>query len=1197
MPIIPEDTEVIGPLSDTMRHIVDRPDHPLHDTSKAIWAAGWGQTITGSALRWLNQNRDYSPDFNYRVFEDPAIKTWTKKFPGDFEEVFSRKQADDVIARIEKNREERRILAEGGGTGLMISLATGVGDPLPWLIPVGWVGKVGKAGQVVAKAALAEKVGGLIADDAVRLGVQLTDQELAVLARGVPKTDVVAQETTALLNIGMRRAERERVRAVAQELAAEKGISSVRRVREAQEIAGKTGEEALAAMDPLERANFMRSLETAPVSEALGLARTLEAGVRMDELHEALGKKYLARQDFADLTKKLENLGERRLAAEIAGAERLAATQVMFDSSTAKIATHKTALESARRAASEGLPSSLQVAGRLTGVGALTGVVAGGASEAIMQALQEGRERELYENSILAGGILGALLGGFGGALAGLSQRRLNQTHLALVEELTSGDLFARMPEVQKLTAAEMRAAANGTSGGGQPVGGVAEAVIDKVKANSPSMGKLMERESSWLRRGLRHMTLSPGGENSFSASIHAQQHAHSMLSLPYVQALPDVQPSAHSRITGHSQVAAYLATNIYRMRGPMDGPDFSRAVANVIRSGEKHANPAVNTGAEMLSRYFGEWDAKNIAEGLYKSTDLGADKGYFPRVYRYDKLEETPSDFIDRITPYVGRERAKEITDEMVLYGKSMAYDPLDFVTETGHLKQRDLQNVPSHVIADYLEDDLLYITERYARRVGSQYEAVKLQKTGTITERLNHTEWRRLIEEDYKALLDAAKSDRQRARIQNEFQKTIRNFEYINKSVLGFLNRDPFESGARAWAHAITLTGSFMFLGNAGFRSIGDAVAPAFVNGAEAYFQVSAARMARNLRSLSEKVDKNELAEAAWLYQWLGAEHSRTGLFFDFLVDGANAPRGHGGFLRRAHNTWMTFNLMRPVTAFAAEHSTHVAMHRLLKSSVKLADGVGISKQELTNLHLSGIDEATAARIGREVKAGGAVLQDGVYLPEISKWQDQELAETFRAALIQNTKRAVLTPTRGELPIVMGNPLGQILFQFVSYPLNASQAFVISGLQRRDAAVWLGAMTMIGIGMFGVALEKVIKGEEISLSELAAAGVERSGLPGLLSNFNHMFSRVTGGAVDFNNLVGARTAADKFGPIRDVGGVVPGFAALTEAYKEARRGFRLLNGEEVGDKEIETFVKRFPPLAPLYMAPAREVLEGILK
>jgi hypothetical protein len=835
----------------------------------------------------------------------------------------------------------------------------------------------------------------------------------------------------------------------------------------------------------------------------------------------------------------------------------------------------------------------------------------------VLAALQEGRDEDLVVNAAIAGAALGGLLGGFGAALHGISQSRLNRLHLSMVEDLTAGEVFARMPESEKFTVEELRAITRaadvprGTFREVAEAGSLVEPVIERVRGNSRSTAELLEHEQSWLRRALSKWGLSPGARQTFATSDVTAEYAQSLLPTPFLRRGGRV--AAASRIQGHSEVAMGVAYELKRIRGRMDARDFSRGVANVIRTGETEGvAKEILEGAGVIKGYFATWEEALRKEGILQGkVELGKDAGYFTRAYKHDEIRARRSDFVRLIAPHVGGiDSANRITDELIAHGSmALNLDGLNFTGAVGQLRARGLLNVPSKVIEDFLFDDLDFILERYARMVGSQYEVAKLQKTGTITDRLNQTEWLGdvktrtggVINEDYDRLIAAAKNDKQRNRLIAEKKKAIDELEYVRQSLLGFLTRDPFESGARAVSNAATTASSIAYLGNAGFMSLNDAMAPVFVNGAKSYFRVAASRMARSLRKLvdSGEIEAKELARQSFLYQWIGAEHSRSGMWFDFLGDHADVPRARGGLLRRTHNTFMIANLLRPVTALASEHSTYVAMDALLRASRQLADGVGISKTQRNNLLLSGLDEATAAEIGREVKAGGAVeVEAGALMPVLSRWSDQELAETFRAALIQNTRRAVLNPLKGEVPIIFNNPLGRILFQFLSWPLQATQSYMISGLQRRDAAAMLGMLMMTGVGMFQVATNAVSRGEEVPpLGDLVAEGMDRAGVIGVFSNANHLASRLSGGVFDINRLFLARTAAERFGPIEEAGDVIPAFGLVERMSRFARTSYKLVNGENVSDQQIEAWARRIPLLNGVHMAPIREIVEETVK
>lgn len=1420
---------VIEARSLAARRIIDVPAHPLHTTFRELASAAANEVnVTLNALKFLDRERNFEVQVGYSPYEDQDIKPWVDLYPEDFETVVSKKHSLSVVKRLEERKERQRILAESGGTGLMLQLAAGIADPATMLIPVGWIGKAAGAAKttLAARAALSAKYGVVASDDAVRIGVKLTDAELRLVQTGVKET-MRDKGLGAALAVGRARsAERAAIEAdtaavaaieerSARRLGTLEGEAQAATVAEAEgEALARIGARAresrvVATEEVLEAAKSGRltveqaeslgitltaterralgrptvpagSIEEARLAAAAARAEMRAAGFKVGAEEKDLHKKLIdfrskgpTKKDLVEHYEQVDielavsgratsqgpppksfsreelmirferdrqeallagrplpvvfkerqilerlraiqaarrdpsaelpfspvvRVGDKALsvptAERLARAQRAAARKAILtargilESEAARkaalgdfrgaqkaahdarvaaishsqqvvaenIAAHKAALElrnvervrdtarfqqaveagaergveavkgrqaaiaakveasqaartAAKQEALKGLPNGFEPMGRLAAEGALVGATVGGVSEVFLQAVQEGRERELIEHSFLAGGILGGILGGFGGLAVAIGQRRLNHIHTAMVEELTAGNPLDRLVDDELLSVEQVRAfmkasklpddVPRGTSAGGKltpeaRADAVADSVIERVKARSPSTGKMLESQKSYVRRAMRQLVLSPAGRSSYSSSATLSELAHILFPLPYLKGRQPLGPAVAMRIEDHTKVALGIEYRMEKIRGKLDRTEFYENVASYMTTGDKTKfAPEVMKAADEWRAYHREMLAALKKEGLLDEVDLGVDTDYFTRVFNFDRIQNDEAGWIAAVSPFVGREAAQRIREEILTNGPmALSIDRFFLTGATGSLRARELLNVPTSALLKFLHTDPRVVLRRYAHQVGAQLEVSRIQKTGTVTDRLNLTEWKQRIDEDFKAMLAEAKTDKQKKSILKEWQDAKTDIEFMRQSLLGFLERDPFNSAGRSITDVLTTSSSVMFLSNAGINSLGDTMGPAFVNGMRPWVRNAIARIRRTL----EGIPKDELARESFLFQFTGAEHSRSGMFFDFMADADNAPKGHGGIWRNVHDSWMMINLLRPITAFASEQGTYTAIDELLRASRKLANGQALNRAERNNLILSGLDDATASKIGRKVNEGGAKEVKGAYLADLNAWNDPELATTFRAAVAQNLHRGVLNAKRGELPMVMRGHLGRLLFQFYQYPISSTQNFLISGVQRADAAVAGGAAMMFGMGVFITVLNHYVRDGEIPpINDVIAESFDRSGLFGYFSNFNHYLSRATGGVADMNNMLGATTIADRYGPL-DAGQVVPGFAAFAKMGKILRDGYRLVNGEEFTDEEARIATRRIPPLNALHFAPIQRAMESVV-
>lgn len=1092
------------------------------------------ENLTLNAGKWATRNREFEEVLGYSAFDDRNVQEWVKLYPDDFMNSVSPEESQAIVSRIKETLEDQRILDEAGFAGFAARILGGL-PSLENIIPVGlFASAVTRTGRAVTKGATALAIA-TKTDDAIKLGARLTKEELRALKAQVPTRELLEARRAARAN-------------------------SLRRKKE-----------AFAARE-VERKRLSKMPKGPQRDAAFARLRSRELPGVVDGI--LVGGESMS----------LDN------ASRLLNAQKRA-----FDK-----------LDEAKLAISEALKKGEKelLGAGVVSTGVQTGLAAsavGGGTEVALQAMQQGREDEYIANAFVASAILGGLIGTAGGKFQRATNRKILDAHLGMVDDMTFGDVLSRMPEAAKFTPEDFARL---------PQPKAAEGLMEKIANVSPEQAALIKKNGDDMPRGRlisALMHLNPGARLAKSRSKTASLASQALLPMPFIRR-GEGAVAVDSRIVGHSVVSRSIATKVAALRKGFTGgspEDFNRAVTRMLAQDKipNGVDPRLREATKLLKDYFGDWNQKLRNVGLLTGQDdLGADKGYITRLLNHDAIESDFDEFVQAITPYVGgRDNAVKITDDILGHG-SMSLDNVDVhnflkVTRASQLKERGLKSVPREVIDKYLFNDLDYILDRYSRQVGAQYEYKRLFPNESVQDALTLAPLRRQIEADYDELRAAAKTAKERVELNKLQARDLKDLEYVRQSQIGFGGRDPFNHGSRVVAGAVTAATGAAFLGNAGFNTLTDITGAAFVNGARSFWRTALNKVSNPLSLLFSSKTKNELARQVRLLELAGADHSRSGMYFDFIAGGADSPKQ--SVLKKIHNGFMTANLLRPITAFAKEYNVLASQDALLRAAVDLVNGKQLSRAQLNNLKLAGLDNATALKIGRKALDGGAEREaGGLMLGKLDEWGDLDLQETFRAAVIQNVKRGVPTPTAGELPIFFGNDLGRILFQFWSFPLGATNNLTISGLQRRDAAVYMGMMMMTGLGIFIEAANAKLRGEEgLDINTLVFDGFERMGGMGVISNFNHMLSRTTAGNLDLAHLFGAQSVAERFGPIENIGDIVPGAALVERLATDAKTASRLWNGEPVTDQRIRTFSRRLPGMSGVHFTPIRELIEDYLK
>lgn len=156
--------------------------------------------------------------------------------------------------------------------------------------------------------------------------------------------------------------------------------------------------------------------------------------------------------------------------------------------------------------------------------------------------------------------------------------------------------------------------------------------------------------------------------------------------------------------------------------------------------------------------------------------------------------------------------------------------------------------------------------------------------------------------------------------------------------------------------------------------------------------------------------------------------------------------------------------------------------------------------------------------------VPAQGHGTQDGgVWWANTADWQDEQAVEAFRAFVVREVDRAIVTPGQ-DIPLWMSKPLGRIIGQFKSFGLASVQRTLLSGLQQRDMATLNGVFMMMGLGALTYYLKSQLAGTPVSSDpkKWITEALVQSGLLGWLMDANNISEKMTGGRVGLSAFSG---------------------------------------------------------------------------
>ena len=478
-------------------------------------------------------------------------------------------------------------------------------------------------------------------------------------------------------------------------------------------------------------------------------------------------------------------------------------------------------------------------------------------------------------------------------------------------------------------------------------------------------------------------------------------------------------------------------------------------------------------------------------------------------------------------------RSRAQEITDRII--GSPDGRLPYDLGMEhgtggaaggeqpRGALAAREF-NIPDATIRDFLDNDAEHIVATHLRTLVP--DVLLTEKFGDV----RMTEAFRKINDEYAALTDAAKSEKERTRLEKERQGVIDDLAAVRDRIRGIYGISP-EQPMRNTARAAAVLKNYNVLtsmGSAALSSLPDMAGVVMRHGLVNTFNDAWTPFFNMLTRQS-----NVWKEGGRQYRAMGiAVESTLASRHHALMDTLDTYHPQSRVERTmqwATGKFQFVNMLSPWTDFAKVNASLVSGSEILRATKAAAEGTASTRQ-LRTLGESGIEPHMAGRIAKAFEGGGEI-RDGVHLPNTAEWTDTEARRIFEGAVARDVDIAVITPGQ-EKPLWMSHPILSVIGQFKSFTAAATERILISNLQRRDAQVLQGMIFSMGLGMLSYKLGSVTGGTPTSdkPQDWIKEAISKGGLLGWFEEGNALASKATRGGVDIYRLIGADKPLSRF-------------------------------------------------------------------
>lgn len=795
--------------------------------------------------------------------------------------------------------------------------------------------------------------------------------------------------------------------------------------------------------------------------------------------------------------------------------------------------------------------SALRSAGAVA-LGAGAGVAV---QEAGLQAIQE--TRTATESAVNIGGsmILGGLVGAVGARI--LSKGEWDRLGAKLEEELA--DEVVNPADVAETIVQRMQSAG---------AAAVQDIKLDDLGVGGPAAARAVAKATEALR-------INPGVETMFSPSVKVREAYAKLVDSPIYTKMnmegETVGPAVENLVkqTQRGALAKWIRSNkdYYRQarKAGFKGTkaEFNQAVARAGRRGDVDpgGNEFVTAAAQAARRDIFDPLLKRAIENgqLPEDVKVTTAASYVTRLWNRTRLIAREAEFRQIANRWFREQLAKvpeserpgfvsqadmddyieEVTTAVFnkLTGRAQSDVPDWLVpVKRGPLKERTF-NIPDALIEDFLENDMEMIARRYTRIMGAEVE---------LHEKFGRADMRdqfEAINKEYDDLSKAAKTEKERVKLDKSRAKDIANLEAFRDMVRGTYRAAEEASNWSTLTRAALAFNYIRLLGGVTLTSLADTMRLLGVHGLRATMREAIPALASNLQAVRiSRADARDLGAVVETVL-----QSRLATLAEL-----NDPYRYGTamdrYMSNATNVFSKLTLLGHWNDTMKTVASVMTQNRMARNALNWSKA---GKRERAYMAMLGIDEGMAERIAAQLQKHG-VQENGIWGANVSKWDDQPAARTWAAALNKDVDRTIVTKGASDTPLWTHTNWGRIITQFKSFMLASHQRVLIAGLQERPHRFAEQLLFGTGMGMMIAYLKMIERGDFDRAENLTnnpglwiADGLDRTGLLALpfeVSNTADKLSAAFGGPN-----IGITAAASKLAGDESSQGGVSRYASRT--------------------------------------------------
>jgi len=555
----------------------------------------------------------------------------------------------------------------------------------------------------------------------------------------------------------------------------------------------------------------------------------------------------------------------------------------------------------------------------------------------------------------------------------------------------------------------------------------------------------------------------------------------------------------------------------------------FEKQAGKRIKSLEKKI--ASTTNATAKARLINQLEnAKAYLARLRENgVNVNTAQGYFPRVWRLDKIMDNQEGFLNVVSSWASRhfrmntldarKFAEDMMDEVTKSKPFYDIDGkanIDWITNASSTKARSFE-IPDNLVDDFLENDIEAVLRHHTKTMGMDIEL-----TRTFGD-IDMKSFIKSIEDDYTRLIEKATNLETRRSLKKALENDIRDIKGLRDRLRGTYgaSHDPHKASSR-FVRAMKSFNVLVGMGGAVVSSIPDVARSVMVEGLKATNEKGLAHFFKNSRATIKKMTKKEL--------------NQSGIAADATLGLRSAQFSDIGDMFGSRFTWER-KLNQSVGVFfianglnwwnqiMKEFAGTTTMLRMSDNLMK--DWGSLSARDKERFLSNGIDQQMHSRMQLQIRQHGERV-DGEWMPNTDAWTDATARQNFRNALNQTVERTIITPGAGDRALWTSTEWGSLMTQFKGYGQGAMVRLLTAGLQEKDAAFWQGLVMLVGIAAVVNEIKKAqygIDDSQDTLNDVLIDAVDRSGALGWFTDINNSIEKISDYKLGMRPFLGSDT------------------------------------------------------------------------